>query len=381
MQAVDYCFFIVYNKTVYMAKEYKYICNIGSSSVSLTGIFIDKGNCGRFFYKEYRHDGLNKNFFKNPEKLVAIIEKLVAECSDKANREIKDVFVILPQRFFRFSNGSRSIEIKNGIVSEFDVTELIDEAQDEIEDCMYLECSPIAFRVQEDYIDDPVGQEGDVLEMLYVSVGILVRIKEFFDDVAKRLDIGFTLLPVLDPILSKLKREYETNVSSRIVLNFTDNFVDVCYCEMGAVISMTTVEVGNDDFVEVLQKVNKIDKDVAEELFRHVNLNIVLGEDEDDKYVVGIGKGKEYSIRQNNTNLKKIADYLAVAVNDAIESLVGNAVLPVFITGTDICSVRGMEKILAERITSSVCTLKPDFLVWTDTSEYAIVGLIESLCE
>lgn len=363
-----------------MKKEYKYIFNVGSSRISLTGVYIEKGYSGRFFYKEYKHDGSNKGFFKNPEKLVSIMEKLLAECSDSTNKEIKSVYILLQQRFFRSKNNVIVSPIKNGIVNEFDVEELLSSAYEEMEDYQKMECIPIAFRTQDDYVDDPRGQEGESLEMVYVSVGILSRIKEFFDDVAKRLDVTVTIIPVLDPILEQTLKEFDGKKGSKIVLYFSDDTIDVCYCEMGAVISSATIEVGNSVFVEDLKKINKVDSDVAEELLRHINLN-VMGESESEIYAIGISSDIVFPVYRNNSLVKKILGYIGECIKSSIESLIGQDILPVYMTGADICDVKGVDKNLSEYLGTSVTVLRPDYLVWTDASDYAIVGLINSFID
>ena len=269
-----------------MAKDYKYIIKISSSTVELTGVFIENENFGRFFHKEYKHDGLNKTFFKNPEKLIAIIEKLLKECLDKVNKSVSNVYVLLSQRFFRFKNDQNSIEIKNGLVNLFDVQELKDKSISDIDDCTKIECIPIAFRVNDDYLDNPIGQECEKMDMIYVAVGILNRVKEFFDDMAKRLDVSFNLIPVTDPILCKLQKDLNTNRSSRLLLYFDEDSIDVCYCEMAAIISSKNLDVGNNDLVNVLRDFNKIDIDIAEELLRHINLNISSETDDELLFAV-----------------------------------------------------------------------------------------------
>lgn len=357
-----------------MAKEKKCVLEIGSSCVKLTGVEIINGNVGRSFFKTYRHDGIKNNFFVNPEKLMSVIEKTLSEYEDAECVQLKEVYLILPQRFFRFSHETNSIAIKNGVVNKFDVADLIDYSLQEVEDCEKLKCVPIAFMVKDDYVDNPIGQECAEMSMVSVSEGILVRINEFFNDISKRLDIKFIYVPIMEPVLDKLQNELATNRSSRVAIYFSENFIDVCYCEMKAVIAEKTIEVGNADFVGALAELNKTDYDTARELLGHINFNLDGG-----KYVVSGTETHVFDVNEVNSGIKKLYSYLAEEIKKALSVMIGDAILPIYCAGEEIACVRGADGLLTEKLGMPVTVLTPDVLLWNTPADYAMAGLVEKL--
>lgn len=359
-----------------MQRDYKCIIDIGSDAVGLTGVISENGNCGRCFRKVYPHGGIKNNFFINPEKLFCSVEKLVNEYSDTINHDVLEIYLILPQRFFRFKHEIRNMPVKNGIVNKFDVSEIIENSITDIEDCEKLECVPVAFKVKDDFIDNPIGQECENLTLVSVTVGILTRILEFFVDMSKRLYVSFYYVPAMKPLLDKLQNTLGTNRSSRLVIYFNESYIDVCYCEMRAVIAEKTIEVGNSDFIASLAEICRTDIDTAKELITHINFNLIGGE-----YVIGGTKPKIFNVNEVNASIIKLYQFLADEIKKAIETMVGDSILPVYIAGEAVCSVRGADKLFTEKIGMPVNILIPDLLLWNTSADYIIVGLIESICK
>ena len=359
-----------------MAKEKKCVLEIGSSRVKLTGVEIVNGNAGRSFFKTYKHNGIKNNFFVNPEKLMSVIEKTLAEYEDAEGVQLKDAYLVLPQKFFRFSHDISSIEIKNGVVNKFDVADIIESSLNEIEDCEKLKCVPIAFKVKDDYVDNPIGQDCTEMSMVSVSEGILVRINEFFNDISKRLGIRFVYVPTIEPMLDKLQNELATNRSSRVAIYFSENYIDVCYCEMKAVIAEKTIEVGNSDFVDALAELNKTDYDTARELLGHINFNLDGG-----KYVVSGTETHVFDVNEVNSGIKKLYAYLAEEIKKALTVMTGDAVLPIYCAGEEIACVRGADGLLTEKIGMPVSVLTPDSLLWNTPADYVMAGLVEKITE
>ncbi len=357
-----------------MAKNYKCFIEIGSSTVELTGVVFENENFGRCFHKICRYDGIKNNFFRNPEKLYGIIESLAGEYADYLNRSLSEIYLILPQRFFRSKHTVKRTEIKNGIVNKFDVSDIISESLVDVEDCEKLECVPIAYKVRDDYIDNPIGQECNFMELVSVSVGILSRINEFFIDVSKRMSVNFIYVPVMRPVLDKLQNALMTNRSSRVVLYFADDYIEICYCEMRAVIAEKTIEVGNADFIEALTELCGTDRETAAELIKHVNFNLSGG-----NYVVGGAEGKVFDALEVNDSVKRLYGLLAEELKKALASLIGDAILPVYMTGKAICGVRGAEQLFTEKIGMPVSVLVPNLLLWNTTADYVLAGMIENL--
>ncbi|MGN0768344.1 MAG: hypothetical protein ACI4M8_03205 [Christensenellales bacterium] len=357
-----------------MAKKYECFIEIGSSAVELTGVLFENGVFGRCYRKVCRYDGIKNNFFRNPEKLYSVIESLANGYSDFLKRSVNEIYLILPQRFFRSRHTIQRAEIRNGTVNKFDVSDILSEALVDIEDCEKLECVPIAYKVGDDYIDNPIGQECNYMELVSVSVGILSRINEFFTDVSKRMNVSFVYVPVMKPVLDKLQNTLMTNRSSRVVLYFADDYIEVCYCEMRAVIAEKTIEVGNSDFIAALTELCGIDKDTAAELLGHVNFNLGGG-----SYVVGGTEAKAFDVTEINAAVRKLYGLLAEEIKDALTSLIGDSILPVYMTGKPLCGVRGAEQLFTEKIGMPVSVLVPDLLLWNTTADYVLAGMIDNL--
>mgnify|MGYP002711299383 CR=1 FL=1 len=130
------------------------------------------------------YDGIKGSFFRNPEKLIDTIAALIEKAEHGLEFHIHECSIILPQCFFRTRHNVETLDFpEKKIVNKFDVDNVLEKSLVDVEDCVVSEFIPIVYKTAEDYIDNPLGQEADKLEAITSTVGVLYRIKEFFDDV------------------------------------------------------------------------------------------------------------------------------------------------------------------------------------------------------
>ena len=359
-----------------MSKKHTYVINVNTYTISLTAIeYIDNGYyCA--FYNELKHGGIKNNFFVNPDTMLTLIENLVRSCESKLSTVIKSVYVMLPQKFFRTKHNTVSIDTRVDVpINKFDVNNVLNKSPLQIEDCEFIDCIPIAYRTHEDYIDNPIGKETNFLEALTVTVGILVRIKEFLLDISKRLDIEFEIMPITTPILDKLQDELCTYHSPRILINVNEGATDVCYCEMKAVIASKTIEWGEQHFIHGIADVCGITDDEGEMLLSHINLNTY----EKDEYVIFTDKIKVFDSKIVNKRMVDLLEYVLKDVKEAIKSLVDDSLLPICITGSSVALVKGFCEVCEKQLGMAVKVFAPNVLQWKTPKDYAIIGLLDKI--
>jgi cell division ATPase FtsA len=363
-------------KEVSVVKKHFYALIVNTYTISLTGLDYEDGEFCLSFYRSEKYAGVKNVFFKDPENLYAVTAGLLARCGGELNREIGSVYVVLPQRFFRTRQTSYILDLKDKPVNMFDVEESLNACRVGIEDCSCIDCIPIAYRLGEDYIDNPIGQEGEKLETVAVSVGVFSRVEEFFADASKKLGADLVIVSAADLILEKLQSDIGTNKSPRILLNVNEGSVDVCYCEMRAVIAHKTIEIGTRQFIELLEKMFGTDEASATLLLGHLNFN--AGDDGEYAVATSDGVGR-FAVKEANTCVKKLLSYICGKIREEIELMTGDTILPVYITGSPLCFLRGANELIVQYLGLPVKALKPDYLQWNTPSDYVTVGLAERI--
>jgi cell division ATPase FtsA len=357
-----------------MNKNYEFIIYIGTSTVSLTGVYFDKNNFGRCFYKEYDHGGLTDDFFANPERLFIAIKHLTKACSEAINRTISNCYVILPQMFFQTKVNTDSLAIKDGYVNRFDVNDLMENATQELSGCVKAECVPIAFKVAKGYVDNPIGFLASTLTLISSTIALSNKVQEFFDDTGKRLNIELTLMPLSKPLLNCIQDTYNEPRSSRMVLNFNEDTIDVMYCEMRAVISDKVIEGGINKIKRVLSDEFEIGDSKAEELIDRINLNVNEG-----FYVISHSELIKIDSKKTNEIFSEALGETLQKVKEAIWEQTDGIPMRIYVTGNKIVSIRGVESFISAALGSAVQVLAPNYLVWNKPEDYVTVGLINML--
>lgn len=359
-----------------MAKRVTYVININTCTISLTAIGYSDNGYYCMFYSEAKHGGIKNNFFVNPDSMLSLIEHLVRSCEAKLSLDVKSIYVMLPQKFFRTKYNVTAIETKVDVpVNKFDVSNVLKKSPLTIEDCEFVDCIPIAYRTHEDYIDNPIGKETNFLETITVTVGILVRIKEFLLDISKRLNIDFSIVPITTPILDKLQNELCVYNSPRILINVNEGSTDVCYCEMKALIASKTIEWGKNHYIHGIADVCRIQDSEGESLLPHINLNTY----EKDEYVIFTDRVKTFDSKLVNGRMSDLLEYSLTEIKAAIKSLVGESLLPVYVTGSNVTLVKGFSEMCEKQLGMSVKVLYPNVLQWRTPEDYAIVGLLDKI--
>ena len=357
-----------------MKNKFEFIISVGSSRVSLTGVCFENENFGRCFCQDYAHGGLKDDFFADPERMFVAAQQLVDACAKTVGKELTNVYVILPQIFYKNKIATKSLAIKDGIVNRFDVNELMDASLEKIDGCTQAECVPIAFKVAQGYVDNPVDFLASTLTLLSSSIALTKRVQEFFDDLGKRLGISFVTMPISKPLLNKIQDSFNTQRSSRIVLYWNDDYTDVLYCEMRAMIAEKTVQGGRNDLIRKLSSEYEIESTQAAELLRHVNLNV-----SDGTYSVFGKEILQFDAKEVNAHIIDELTQMSEKIAEAIYDLTDDVIMPVYVTGSELVSMRGFENLLMGKINMPVQVLSEKNLSWDGPEEYVLIGLIDMI--
>ena len=358
-----------------MVKSDYFVINIDSFSISLYGIRIINKNVARFYQAVQKHSGLKNNFFKNPEELYYIMTNLVEDCRNKSGKCIDKIYLILPQRFFRTKYSVEKMMLsEDKFINKFDLEELIKNSYRQIEDCLSLTCTPIAYKIDEEYIDNPIGLATKEIELIASTTGILAKVYELFIDMSKKINATFVFEPIMNVALKKLQKDYHLNRSSRVVILFNESSINVCYCEMNAVIAMKTIELGQSDIVKALSAFYGINEISANELYKHVNFNL-----QDGNYIINNGEIMAFDTIKTNNCVEKVIDILFQEIKNAIDAMIGNITLNIYMFGSNLCEKKGVERMMVKKMEMPISVLKPKLLLWNTSADYALVGLIESI--
>ena len=357
-----------------MNNKYEFIININSSTISLTGVFFNKKNFGRCFYKKYEHGGFIDAFFAEPERLFIAVQQLVGACSNALNRELSRVYVILPQIFYKNKIITKSLPIKEGLVNRFDVNELMNLSKEEIDGCVHSECVPIAFKVANGYVDNPIDFLASTLTLISSSIALTKRVQEFFDDLGKRLNITFETMPLSKPLLNKIQESFNTQRSSRSILNFNEDYIDVLYCEMRAMVAEKTVPISENIIKGALMEAYSIDEIQADELLGHIQLNVSQG-----TYLISGQELYQFDIVKTNNIVKDVFDKMVEKIKTALDELTDGVNMPIYLTGNKLVEIHGFDSYLESKLGAAVQVLHSDLLIWNQPEDYALVGLIEMI--
>ncbi len=243
---------------------------------------------------------------------------------------------------------------------------------------MTIGYAPVSFKsLNNPVMFNPVGQE---CTKLYGVVSVILlekRIKEFFDKAAKRLRKTFIYLGESNLCMEKADKDINIAGATRLLINFREEHISASLCKGKAILSTKIIDWGANHVIYALQDLLKIDFNKATILSNKLNLNVNC--QDNDFYVLNDGdKLAEYNMKAVNKRVANTFDYLSQNIKKAIDSFKLDTSVPVYITGSDVCEIRGVKELLNNALGGEMLqTLTPKLINFDNTSNYPLVSCVE----
>lgn len=343
--------------------EYKYIRLL---------LFIRKNGEFSYFHEErINYDGYNGSGFLNPDDVFSKIQHVYAD-AEKYGSIDKRAIVVLPGVFFKYGQAEHNIVIDNGTVTENDVKTIIGLCGARLPSFEIVQKRPIVYKtLSNPHINNPIGQKADRLKLIASIEYLGLGIKELFDTSAKRLGKIFEYTSFGAEIATKAEKT--SHLSEMIIIALADGNVDVALCNGGVPVKGCSDMLGAKHVCYSLAEELGVDDDAAEEIARGMNLN--LNFTAEDFYYIG---GEKYSVAKVNVCIAEAFIYIAGEVKKHIDEICEDETPPVFLTGSSLCSVRGVKDIFEDETGCEITVLDSETLNLTGCGNYVAAAVCES---
>ncbi len=335
-------------------------------------LFVRKNGDFSYFHEErINYDGFNENGFINPDDVFSKIQHVYAD-AEKYGSIDRHAVVVLPGIFFKYGRAEQDTVIASGAVTENDVKTVISLCGTRLPSFEIVQKRPIAYNtLSNPYIDNPVGQKADRLKLIASIEYLRLGIKELFDTSAKRLGKIFEYTSFGAEIAAKADKT--VHLSERIIITLSDGNIDVALCNGGVPVKGCSDLLGAKHVCYSLAEEMGVDDATAEEIANGMDLN--LNFTDDDFYYFG---GEKYSVAKVNTYVAEAFIYLAGEVKKYIDEICEEETPPVFLTGSSLCSVRGVKDIFEDETGCEITVLYSETLNLTGCGNYVAAAVCES---
>lgn len=326
------------------------------------------------------YDGADHNGFNKPDKLFSIIQDLFSQLSEKVRFLPSKVYVILPQTFIKSAIAESEISINGRQVTKRDVDSLYAKCVSPDVNFSVIGHTPISFKsLNNPVMFNPIGEE---CTKLYGTISVVLldkRIKEFFDTSAKSLKKNFIYAGESNLSIEKADKDINLPGAVRLLLNFREEHISINLCKGKAILATKYVDWGANYAIYAIQDLLKIKFPQAKQLANKLNLNVNC--QDSDFYVLNDGQNlAEYNMKAINKRVIDTLDFLAENIKKEIASFKLENRLPVYITGSKFCEIRGVKEILNNAIGGEMLeTLVPKSINFDSANDYPLVGYLEKI--
>ena len=325
------------------------------------------------------YDGATATGLNKPDKLFSTIQGLFSTLQQKIKLLPSKVYVQLPQTFIRTFVIENEIAINGKQVKKRDVDELYARCVSPDPHYDVISHAPVSFRSLNHLVMfNPIGEECSRLYGTISVVALEKSIKEFFDTAAKSLRKTFIYAGESNSAIEKADKDLNLPGNARILVNVRKEHISINLCKGKAIIASKFVEWGGNHIIYSLQDLLKINFASARAMMLKLNLNVNCLDA--DVYVYNDGEYlAEYGMKAVNKRVIDTLDYIAEQIRAAIASFRLDAPIPVYVTGHDVCRVRGVKERLLSAIGGEMLILVSEQINFDSPSDYPIAGLIEKI--
>lgn len=345
-----------------------FLLDIGSSKITLNACSISKSNPTIFATSSEIYDGFMEGEFLEPNHLVDVIQKLIADLSTKLKTSVKVIHVGVPGEFCvclckRTSKKFLSI---TRITSKI-MDEMVDTSDDFSNYVAYnlISYSPMSVVLDGEETNDYLNQRANSITVDTSYILAKKSFTELFENILSKfgiMQINF-VSTILGQAMVCAKSLRLDNPFVLVDVGHISTTVAVYKCEGLSLLSSFSLGGGHitADIMELLSK----SYEEAEKLKRKVILTLKPSGDE--KYIAQLNN-KIINARINMTNdiVSSRIESIAQVVKEILDIDYDLRTLPIYITGDGVSNFRGSNELI-EKITNHKVS---DFTVPFDTSSY-----------
>lgn len=326
------------------------------------------------------YDGADYKSFNKPDKLFSIIQDLFCKLAEKVKFLPSKVYVVLPQTFIITSVAESEVSIGGKQITKRDVDMLCAKCESPDMDYIVIDYTPISFKsINNPIMLNPIGEE---CSKLYGTVSVIClekRIKEFFDTSAKSLKKTFLYVGESNVSIEKADKDINLPGAVRLLINIREEHTSINLCKGKAVLTTKYVDWGANHIVYALQDLLKIGYLQAKSLLFKLNLNVNCIDT--DVYILNDGDTlAEYNMKAINKRVVDTLNYIADNIKSEIIALKLENSLPIYVTGSDVCKVRGVKEIFNNALGGEMLTiLEPKRINYELAGDYPLVSQLEKI--
>lgn len=346
-------------------------------------LFAFKKN-GDFFHSITQlssdYAGIEHNKFIKPDQLFATIQNLFEKLKSKIKYIPSTIYVILPQCFIYTFVADSDIQISSSQVKMQDVHNLCEKCYCDNSSYEVISRTPIFFRtINYPVLYNPIGQNCDKLYGRISCAALEKSIKEFFDTSAKSLKKRFIYAGESNVSVEKLDKDLNIPGGIRLFINIREENLSVNLCKGKGIIVSKNIDWGANHIYYVLQDLLKIKFSLAKKMASKLNLNINCSEN--DVYVLNDGENlMELNMKAINDRIKDTLIFISDNIKNAVNSFNIEGAMPIYITGSEICQIRGFKEIMSNAIGGELVEiLKPEYTNYDNLEDYPLVAELEKL--
>lgn len=336
-------------------------------------LFTQKQGVFTYFdEKRIKYDGFDSNGFINPDDVFSKIQSLYSEAKHIGGTD-KSAEVVLPGAFFKYAVADNDLAIQSGVIGQGDIDSILADCGARLPSFEAVQKRPLFFKtISDPVVDNPIGQKSDRLKVKASVEYLRLSVKELFDNCAKRLGKEFSYTSYGAEIAAKADRD--NHCSQRIIVALAGGSIDIVSCFGGVPTASMSDVLGADHVCYSLAEELRLEDGVAREVLHGVNLN--LNFTDKDKYYIA---GETYSVAVVNTCVAEAIIYLASETKKAIDAIIEEELPPVFLTGSELCSVRGVKDLFEDETGAEITVLNSSTLNLKGCDNYLAAALCEKL--
>ena len=338
-------------------------------------VLSERSEAGYVFYAENSvpFSGFDNEGFRSSEEVFEKIRSLYADTENRYGLTEDRAFVLLPGIFYNYDLVENQIRIDGGTVTEKDVQKLLSSCGKEVRGHLPVERTPIFYKsFYNPIMYDPIGEKTDSLYVT-ASVGYLrPAVKELFDNCAKRCLKNFEYCSFPTAVAHNAARFLPEG--DKIFIVFGRGHTDIASCSGRSPIAVTSRFFGYNDVIYSVTDLLNCTDDFADGLIMQSNLNLAFTPELKYSFL-----GNHFPVREVNTRIIETLLYIASVIAETVNAYSGEKETPVYLTGSDICSIRGVKEIFEDQIGREIEILTSDAINLEGCKNFTLAGLCDKI--
>lgn len=342
-------------------------------------VFYENKNGQAVYYgeKTIEYSGFSESGFNNPEDVFGKIQKLFETSEKQFGRTDRVTKVVIPGLFYRYKIISREVATNDGTVKKKDIDALFAGCDENVFGYEAVEQTAVSYEtaISAETLE-PLGEKTYMLKG-NISVGYLkLAVKELFDNCAKRMGRIFEYTSFICPVAACAEKMLGAN-DYRIIILIADGHTDIGIAKGRAPLQMRSVCYGEGEVVMAIAQMLNCGDAVAKRLLRHANVYIDCESGITENYYSG---GLAYPVEKVNLAILQTVMPICAEIKATLDEMT-NDDLPVFVTGSQLCGIRGIKEVLTEELhtKSNVELLLSDAVNAEGCENFIVAALADEL--